>query len=421
MAAAALLAAASPAAASDEHRRGQVARAGVRPGGDRHRGAQRALRPRRVQERRGRRLDPDRRRRDPGRAGRVARRGLPDRRDDRGRRDARRRGRGARRAARGATAPPARSPQHGVPKSRAAVAAARRDGDPACRPLHQLRRHASCTSRRYNKATVVHGHDDASAAPTQALSYAGADGVYSAAVDVPRYIDTTTTPDTYMFHRQLVRLTGSAAQIPVGELTVRVASSSGAVDTSKVTELAGRHAAAARRGLPAGLLRPLPGPDGEPRAARQARGRVPEPGDRGQPAAPVARATSARRRRWSAAGPGRPRAWCRSPTRRAPGRRGGAQAVVLSSKAWGHEGGNGITAQIVAGTGANAPLLVGVAEQGDQGHARHRRRRRADQHRRRRRRRDQRQPGRERARHRRDLPRQRGHRRPAHAAARCRR
>ena len=52
------------------------------------------------------------------------------------------------------------------------------------------------------------------------------------------------------------------------------------------------------------------------------------------------------------------------------------KAVVLTSKAWGHEGGNGITAQLVAGTGASAPLAVEVAGSRDQGDARHQRRRR---------------------------------------------
>ena len=54
-----------------------------------------------------------------------------------------------------------------------------------------------------------------------------------------RLIDTGTTPDTYQYHRQLIRLTGADAQIPVAQMTVRVASSSGAVDTSKVTEWPG--------------------------------------------------------------------------------------------------------------------------------------------------------------------------------------
>ena len=37
------------------------------------------------------------------------------------------------------------------------------------------------------------------------------------------------------------------------------------------------------------------------------------------------------------------------------------KAVVLTSKAWGHEGGNGLTGQLVAGSGANAPLAVDVS------------------------------------------------------------
>ena len=69
-----------------------------------------------------------------------------------------------------------------------------------------------------------------------------------------------TTPDTYQFHRLLVRLTGAGAQIPVAQITVRVASSSGAVDTSKVKEWPGGKPAAARRRLPAGLLQPLQDP-----------------------------------------------------------------------------------------------------------------------------------------------------------------
>ena len=54
-----------------------------------------------------------------------------------------------------------------------------------------------------------------------------------------RFIDTDPTPDEYMYHRQLVRLTGAQAAIPASQMTVRVAASSGAVDTFKVTEWVG--------------------------------------------------------------------------------------------------------------------------------------------------------------------------------------
>ena len=56
---------------------------------------------------------------------------------------------------------------------------------------------------------------------------------------MPRFIDTDPTPDEYLYHRQLVRLTPEQAAIPASQMTVRVAASSGAVDTFKVTEWLG--------------------------------------------------------------------------------------------------------------------------------------------------------------------------------------
>ena len=54
-----------------------------------------------------------------------------------------------------------------------------------------------------------------------------------------RFIDTDPTPDEYLYHRQLVRLTAEQAAIPASQMTVRVAASTGAVDTFKVTEWLG--------------------------------------------------------------------------------------------------------------------------------------------------------------------------------------
>ena len=54
-----------------------------------------------------------------------------------------------------------------------------------------------------------------------------------------RFIDTDPTPDEYLYHRQLIRLTAEQAAIPASQMTVRVAASSGAVDTYKVTEWLG--------------------------------------------------------------------------------------------------------------------------------------------------------------------------------------
>ena len=127
--------------------------------------------------------------------------------------------------------------EDGVPKSRAAVAPR---GETVVQRADRFTNYAGTFLyvEAYSKQTVSTGATTFSG-PTLAMSYTGADGVYGAATEVPRYIDGTTTPDTYMFHRLLVRLTGADAQIPVADLTVRVASTSGAVDTSKVKDWPG--------------------------------------------------------------------------------------------------------------------------------------------------------------------------------------
>ena len=76
--------------------------------------------------------------------------------------------------------------------------------------------------------------------PTMALSFAGADGVFGAASNMPINRDTQTgiaNNNVYQFHRHLVRVTD------VEPKRVRVASSAGGVD-----EAAGRASGSARRG-----------------------------------------------------------------------------------------------------------------------------------------------------------------------------
>ncbi len=93
----------------------------------------------------------------------------------------------------------------------------------------------------HNKAIKrVTGSNTQFTGPTLQMAYAGADGVFTpAAVAMPRFIDTDPTPDEYMYNRQLIRLTGAAANIPAAQMTVRVAASTGSVDTFKVTEWVG--------------------------------------------------------------------------------------------------------------------------------------------------------------------------------------
>ena len=71
----------------------------------------------------------------------------------------------------------------------------------------------------HNKATTrVAGSNTAFTGPTLALSLAGADGVFGAATNMGRFIDTDVTPDEYMYHRQLVRLTPEQAAIPAAQI-----------------------------------------------------------------------------------------------------------------------------------------------------------------------------------------------------------
>src|SRR3954447_19954583 len=95
----------------------------------------------------------------------------------------------------------------------------------------------------FNKSTKVTGTTTVSG-PTLALSYAGADGVYSAATNMGRFVDTDPTPDYYMYHRQLIRLpdTFTAAPNTVNVRIATAATTGGAAastETFPVTEWLG--------------------------------------------------------------------------------------------------------------------------------------------------------------------------------------
>jgi hypothetical protein len=99
----------------------------------------------------------------------------------------------------------------------------------------------------YNKSTKrVAGSNNAFTGPSLALSYAGPDGVYAAATNMGRFIDTDTTPDEYMYHRQLVRLTGDYANLSAADIQIRVATAATAggaeasTETFPVTEWLGK-------------------------------------------------------------------------------------------------------------------------------------------------------------------------------------
>ena len=134
----------------------------------------------------------------------------------------------------------------------------------------------------HNKSTKrVPGSNTAFTGPALALSFAGPDGVYSTPVNMGRNIDNMLTPNEYMYHRQLVRLTGRLRQ-PRGR---RHPASRrhrghrrrrrGQHRDLRGLRVARRQPPAARRGLQDPVLHEVPGSDRDPRRPRRAGGGVP--------------------------------------------------------------------------------------------------------------------------------------------------
>src|SRR3954468_3010842 len=98
----------------------------------------------------------------------------------------------------------------------------------------------------FNKSTTRVGTSNTFAGPSLALSYAGPDGVYATATNMGRFIDTRPTVDQYMYHRQLIRLTGAYATLAAKDIQLRVATAATAggaeasVETFPVSEWLGK-------------------------------------------------------------------------------------------------------------------------------------------------------------------------------------
>ncbi len=90
----------------------------------------------------------------------------------------------------------------------------------------------------FNKSTKrVVGSNTAFTGPSLALSFAGPDGVYSTPVNMGRFIDNQNlTPFEYMYHRQLIRLTGAYANLAAGDIQLRVATAATAGGAEASTE-----------------------------------------------------------------------------------------------------------------------------------------------------------------------------------------
>src|SRR4051812_37741495 len=119
----------------------------------------------------------------------------------------------------------------------------------------------------FNKSTKrVAGSNTAFTGPALAISYAGPDGVYSTPVNFGRFIDTDPTPDEYMYHRQLIRLTGSYANLAAKDIQLRVATAATAggaeasTETFPVTEWLRKDPPPPPPGLQNPVLPPPPAP-----------------------------------------------------------------------------------------------------------------------------------------------------------------
>ena len=227
--------------------------------------------------------------------------------------------------------------------------------------------------------------------PVMALSFAGADGVFGAASNMPIFRDNMTginNNNVYMYHRHLVRVTN------VEPKHVRVASSAGGVDEAPVSEWVGTTRPPHAAGLPDRVLLQLHGPDGDHRPVHLARGASSRTSPRSSTCRTSRTATAARRRpSWACRSARRTRA--RSATSTPPRR-----SRPSSSSRWPTATRAATTSSRRSTTraSANAPLTRDHDRQRPHGQPGHDADRRADEHGGAGRRGDQRQRGRERAR-----------------------
>jgi zinc carboxypeptidase/chitobiase/beta-hexosaminidase-like protein len=158
-------------------------------------------------------------------------------------------------------------------------------------------------------------------------------------------IDPDTTPDTYIEHRELVRITQSAAPT-----RIRIGSSTGASVEADVNVWLGG-------GLPpmrSGFLKDFTTRYLDPTEVYARLGELAAEFPNISEIIPLPNKTNGYQRRAQATMAGTTLPGNTPPTAAQGG------AVVLTSRAWGHEGGNDITAQFVNPGAANSPLGVSM-------------------------------------------------------------
>ncbi len=169
-------------------------------------------------------------------------------------------------------------------------------------------------------------------------------------------IDPDTTPDTYIEHRILIRI-GNVGEGPAAPTKIRLGSSTGASLEGNVSTWLGG-------GIPPAVPGYLSDFTTRYMDPTEVRNRILELADDYSNLAEIVQLpfkTNGYQRKAQAimAGSTTPGGTPTAPGSSPPGSQTGA-TVVLTARAWGHEGGNLITAEFLNPGAANAPLMVGM-------------------------------------------------------------
>ena len=166
-------------------------------------------------------------------------------------------------------------------------------------------------------------------------------------------IDTDTTPDTYIEHRELVRIGAAGTSSPRRPDRIRIGSSTGATIEAEVNTWVGG-------GLPPmgnRYLRDFTTRYMDPTEIYQRFGELAREFPNIAQLIPLPNRTNGYQRRAQATMEGTTPPGNSFPNDDA-GQAQAARAVVLTSRAWGHEGGNDITAEFIDPGQPNSPLAV---------------------------------------------------------------
>jgi hypothetical protein len=164
-------------------------------------------------------------------------------------------------------------------------------------------------------------------------------------------IDPDTTPDTYIEHRELVRIGDAGTTAPARPTRIRIGSSTGATTEADVNTWLGG-------GLPPmapGFLKDFTTHYMDPTEVYAHLGELAAEFPNISELVPLPNKTNGYQRRAQATMAG-----TTLPGNSPPGATAQSQAVVLTSRAWGHEGGNDISAEFRNPLAASSPLSVSV-------------------------------------------------------------